>query len=138
MVLLAPAATFEFFDQHLATFKKRVSNIRVFNLNDDLESDYWEVPLLYNRSLLYLVSGLLEEQEIDMPIVGMQRFFSGTDPYITPAIKRVTDYLDGMVIWSVANYGPGRQSAAEQHGGFNNDSSTQSSLCHILSEGFGT
>ena len=136
VVLLAPAATFEFFEQKLDVLRNRVNNIRVFNLKDEIESSYWEVPVLYNRSLLYLVSGLLEEKEIDMPIIGMQRYFTGKDPYDTQPVRSVMDYLNGKLIWSVANNGPGRQSSAEQHSAFDNDPSTQSSLRHILTDGF--
>ena len=34
-------------------------NFRMFSLSDEMEAGYWEIPAVYPRSLLYLVSGLV-------------------------------------------------------------------------------
>jgi hypothetical protein len=135
VVFLAPACTFEFMAQHLPVFRRRVRGIRVFALSDQLERGYWEVPALYRGSLLYIVSGLLEDGTVDMPLVGMQRYYSGAEPFKDASIVNVTQYLDKRVVWSVAKNPIGRRTAADRHGGFADDAATQESLVEILKNG---
>jgi hypothetical protein len=137
VVFLAPACTFEFLRERLPIFKRRVTKFRMFGLKDELERGYWEVPVLYPASLLYMVSGLFEDPVVDMPIVGMQRYFSGAAPYDDAATKEVMTWIDNRCVWSVADGGVGGlQSGALKHGGFDEDLTTRSSLQHILSTGF--
>ncbi len=79
VVFLAPACTFDFMAKRLPVFEKRVANVRMFALTDQNERSYWEVPVLYRGSLLYLVSGLCED-EVDIPILGMQRYHDTKGP----------------------------------------------------------
>jgi hypothetical protein len=135
VVFLAPACTFEFMAQRLPVFRRRVRGIRVFALSDQLERGYWEVPVLYKGSLLYLVSGLLEDEMVDMPLVGMQRFYSGSEPFMDASIVNVMQYLDKRVVWSVTSNPRGRRTGANRHGGFTDDAATQESLVEILKNG---
>jgi hypothetical protein len=99
--------------------------------------------ILYPHSLLYFVSGLLEEAETDMPILGLQRFFSQTSVFRAPSYPEV-DWARAWfaqapsreLVWSIANLGPGRNSTARQHGNFDNDPLTLASVKHLLSQGY--
>jgi hypothetical protein len=136
VVLLAPACTFDFMAQRLPVFRKRVANLRMFALTDECERGYWEVPVLYRGSLLYLVSGLCED-EVDKPILGMQRYFDTLGPYANEqSVKDVVTYLGNRCVWSVANGAPGFASAAVKHGAFDDDDETRRSLAHILLNGY--
>jgi hypothetical protein len=137
VVFLAPACTFEFMRERLPVFKRRVAKFRMFALKDELERGYWEVPVLYPASLLYMVSGLFEDPTVDMPIVGMQRYFSGAAPYDDAAIGEVVAWIGKRSVWSVADDGlAGLQSGSLRHGGFDEDVTTRASLEHILANGF--
>lgn len=136
VVFLAPACTFEFMHERLSLLARRVSGFRMFALSEALERGYWEVPVLYPASLLYMVSGLFEEPEVDMPIVGMQRYFELTGPYDQPEIRAVAEWVSGRCIWAVAAGTVGLQSGALKHGAFDEDVETRNSLKHILRSGF--
>lgn len=134
VVLLAPACTFGFLYDRLATFRRRARHVRVFGLQDGLERGYWEVPG-YHGSLLYIVSGLFEPDEVDMPIVGMQRFHSGKAPFDIPRIMAVRNTLLDSTVWSVTDgAAPGLASGAREHGGFE-DKLTKASLEYLLKNG---
>ncbi len=132
VVYLAPACTFETMASLLPVFAKRVRRFRMYALSETLESGYWEVPVIYPASLLYMVSGLFEGVANDMPIVGMQRYYTDADPYIAPEIQQVTKFLQGKCVWSVVQGGPGWSSAATRHGGFTGDEETCKSLRDFL------
>lgn len=138
VIFLAPACTFSFINERLPLFERRVDNIRVFALQDDIERDYWEVPFFYKGSLLYMVSGLFEADEVDMPLVGMQRYYQGEPggPYDRESVNRVKNYLMDHCIWSVADHGPGKKSSSKKHGDFDNDTPTKESLTQVLKNGF--
>ena len=136
VVFLAPAATFSFIGERLDLFQRRVRDIRMFGLSDELESGYWEIPVLYNRSLLYLVSGLLEPDEVDMPIIGMQRYFRGQPPFDAPGMAEVAAALGPDPVWSISDAGEGSRSEAEKHGAFDDEPVTLASLRHIVENGF--
>lgn len=140
VVFLAAACSFPFIGERLDIFNRRVENIRAFGLSDQAERGYWEFPVLMNGSLLYFVSGVLEEDEADMPLVGMERYFSGAWPYEHPQIAAVADYLDdSRRVWTgyADDPGPGRRSTAVKHGDFDDtDETTRLSLAHILQNGF--
>jgi len=132
VALLAPACSFAFMAEKLPLFEKRVRRIRLFGLKDTLERGYWEVPVIYGASLLYMVSGLFEEPTVDQPLVGMERYFSNAAPYVTPEISAVTAYLAGKCVWSIATGAAGLVSGAERHGGFTEDPQTRDSLREFL------
>lgn len=97
IIFMAPASTMEFF---VNTYTNRISGIRIFQMQDATEqqdhlmsrdagpSDSSILGHIYPRSLLYLVSGICEYFEgqggagvhsfdgDDMPLLGMDRFFS--------------------------------------------------------------
>lgn len=84
VLFLAPEVTCERFaaalDAHESTYLK---DFRMFAMNDAREIEDQMLKPFYTRSLLYFVSGLLEGNvtrgkwtgTLDMPLVGMERFF---------------------------------------------------------------
>jgi len=138
VVFLAAACSFEFMHERLPVFRRRVGkNIRSFGLGGTREHGYFEVPVLYQGSLLYMVSGLFEMSAVDKEIVGMERFYRTEHAYDSPACVAVREYLKDRTAWSKSDEVDGWRSDAERHGGFTADSLTQQSLAHILRGGLG-
>jgi hypothetical protein len=136
VVFLAPACTFAFLDVRLKVFQKRVRQLRLFGLKDERERSYWEVPFLSRGSLLYIVAGLFED-EVDMPLLGMQRYHSGAAPYDGEGLKPVGAYVKASrPVWAVADEEDGRRSAALTHGGMTEEPKTLRSLAHLLKGGW--
>lgn len=105
VLFLAPASTCNLTSKTLSTYQHRISNLRMFTMTDENEKRDQLVPVLYPHSLLYFVSGVVEP-EIDMPIVGMERFYDTTkfptDNF--PDVATVRDYMKekpGRAVWSV-------------------------------------
>jgi hypothetical protein len=80
VVLLAPACTFALFDNMLTLAPDRIAGFRCFAMSEKFEQKDEVLGKVYPRSLLYLVSGALEETA-DEPILGMQRFHSRQPPF---------------------------------------------------------
>lgn len=136
VVFLAAACSFEFMHSCLPAYQKRVGNrIRSFGLAEDREHGYFEVPVLYEGSLLYMVSGLFEMTEVDKPIVGMQRFFRTNPAFAGADVAEVQTYLDGKTVWAQSAAPDGRRCDSPRHGGFPADAWTRESLGHILKNG---
>ncbi|MBW3376748.1 hypothetical protein KYK31_22375 [Hymenobacter norwichensis] len=151
VVLLAPAATFEFWHKQADIIKRRVRRFRLFALSDEAELGYWEVPLVYRGSLLYMVSSLFERtpsvpfdpSTCDVPILGMARYHTREQPYEASPFSNVITQLEsfGKPIWvnrilphlPAAAGIPGACSEAQTHGAFDDDPRTQESLKYLLS-----
>lgn len=141
VVFLAPALTHTLFAtavrNHGSTLLKQ---FRLFGMSDALEREDRMLGLLYTRSLLYFVSGLLEgtvvknkwKYEYDMPIGGMQRYL--TEPVFKESfadIDTVAQFLSAdptRTVWSEVQGGPGLNSKATKHGDFDNDRDTLDSV----------
>jgi hypothetical protein len=78
VVLIAPACTFDSLARSLRDSGSRVANLRIFGMSDVIERQDKLHPLIYPASLLYFVSGILEDHR-DEPLVGMERYYSS--PY---------------------------------------------------------
>ncbi len=141
IIFLAPASTFRLMSETVESYKHRIAGIRMFTMTDENEKKDELVPILYPHSLLYFVSGVVEP-EIDMPIVGMQRFYDEDDFSQTkfPAVATVREYLRSIpdsIVWSVEDSaGPGLKSTSRSHGDFDNDATTLASVSHIIQNGF--
>ena len=141
VVFLAPACTFKLLDETLSTAGSRIGAFRSFGMEDAIEIADELVPPLYLRSLLYFVSGLVED-EVDIPLVGMKRFHSGTAPFdqgAFPDIARVRERLHPIPnawLWSKSEVGPGLSTLSVHHGDFDNDKLTLASVAHCISKGF--
>jgi hypothetical protein len=139
VVLLAPACNFKLFTETLTKYGHRIAALRVFGMLDTVEQADLLVPLIYPHSLLYLVSGIFEDDP-DTPLVGMQRYYSREAPYDIPEVISCIEYLLNSpakgAVWSVAQGGDGLTSSAAKHGGFYDDVPTLESLRYIISKGF--
>ncbi|RKE39948.1 hypothetical protein B0G76_6403 [Paraburkholderia sp. BL23I1N1] len=140
VIMLAAAITFDRMNVGLPILRKRVSGLRVFGLDNKTEGSYWEVPLVYNKSLLYLISSLCEaDPNADKPLVGMQRYWKGTAPYTDAGILAAAEFIQTTrAVWSPTKPGakPGYQSHAKRHGGFAEEEETNRSVCFVLQNGF--
>jgi hypothetical protein len=135
VVNTAPACTMAFMQQRLDVYRKRVAHYRLFGLKDEQERSYWEVPLLSRGSLLYIVAGLFEGAA-DTPLLGMQRYHSGTGPYDLAEITDVLKWLPEKPVWAITDEAPGRRSGSLKHGGFDYDPATLDSVQHLLRNGW--
>lgn len=142
LIVLAPACTDALFKAVLQQQGRRplFDDFRLFALGDPLESGYWEAPPLYPRSLLYMVSGMFEE-DVDMPLLGMQRYYTGDSVYHTPETDEVRSYLSTPAthaVWSVAKGAPGLSSDSTRHGAFTDSGpplpSTMNSVLYFLGD----
>ncbi len=149
VIFLAPACDFALLRDTLQNYGAQIENLRVFGMQDSVETaeflleidELKSLPLLqklYPGSLLYFVSGVLEDKP-DWPLVGMERYYSGAAPYDTPEVLAVRQRLTATpnsFVWSVAGGGNGLSSGSKKHGDFDNDPATLQSLAHLLKNGF--
>jgi hypothetical protein len=136
LVLLAPACTSALFESKLQPrIGKRFSQFRMFTMHDDFETRDMLVKGIYTRSLLYFISGVLED-EVDKAIAGMQRYLSGKPPYTGQVFDSVRTFLanEGHVVLSKTadGAGSGLSSHSTNHGFFDDDPITRTSLQHII------
>ena len=139
IVFLAPACTSQLMHNEIVSKEERYESFRMFTMQDKYEKEDRLVPFIYTRSLLYFISGVLEPNEVDTPIAGMERFWTGEKPF-------EDDYLVSSAAWlkssgknrnvlSVTESTiSGMKSESVTHGGFDNDEKTLSSLTYIISQ----
>ncbi|MDJ0700810.1 MAG: alpha/beta hydrolase [Woeseiaceae bacterium] len=152
LILLAPAVECEVFADTLRENRKLFEKFRMYSLDDEHESNYWEVPAVYSRSLLYLVSGAFEETDdeksaFDRPLVGMQRYITEDDVYKMADVKKVRKFFaedNDYTVWAVVDKGDGLASDAVRHGGFDDAvfkpgqqerRATLDSILHVIQHG---
>jgi hypothetical protein len=141
VVLLAPACTSHLFLTEVVRHPERYSECWLFTMTDAYEQKNHLVEVVYDRSLLYLISGILESQEVDLPIAGMMRFESGGEPFDRSDLNEIRRFLfsDGpqrtvLSLTSVtAPTAPvGLRSNSARHQDFNTDGDTQESLIALI------
>jgi hypothetical protein len=136
IVFLAPAVDFDLFKSTIIGHQERFDDLRIYAMQDQYEAMDHLVPVIYPRSLLYFVSGMLEGAS-DKPLMGMERYFSRQQPYNSDALLVCTNFVKKQgkdrVVWSIAsNMAPGLNSGAQHHGGFALDPTTQDSVAYFL------
>lgn len=166
VIFLAPAISFDLWARTLRAHGQRIGGFRLFAMHDALERDdqVWGGDpdldggkdwrrYVYPSSLLYLVSGILESRrgadgqehdEADVPLVGMERFFTGAAVYNEAAGFREVDEVrawlatrNGGAVWSRAEQqGDGLNCTSIDHGAFDDDPATLASLRHLVTHGF--
>ena len=125
---------------------------QVWGQDEDLPDGHDWRRYIYPSSLLYLVSGILEsrqnsagewEDEPDMPLVGMQRYLTNSDTYSEagfPGVNAVRSWLTAdpkRTVWSRTASNPeGFNCQSIDHGAFDTDPATLSSLQEIVVRGF--
>jgi hypothetical protein len=169
VVLMAAADTYAF-QGH--TYTKRIRALRSFGMTDAAEQDDLLMSKdvgtnpsasilgrVYPRSLLYLISGVLETyapdipsgaphdlDTSDMPLIGMDRFFakaalftaadySEVDAYRQLVANRSGSNLFMRVLSRTNNTTPGQQCTAEKHGNFPTDGFMIASLKYCFQNG---
>jgi pimeloyl-ACP methyl ester carboxylesterase len=142
LIFMAPACESTLFHDEIVTHPNRYKEFRMFTMNDDFERANHLLPIIYGRSLLYLVSGILEPQEVDMPLAGMMRFETCSNPFSSRMLIRVHDFLfptaasQRTVLSRTMVTDPsaavGFQSNAARHQDFNTDAETQNSLVAMI------
>ncbi|GAC1641445.1 MAG: hypothetical protein NVS4B12_03760 [Ktedonobacteraceae bacterium] len=137
VVLLAPANSYKLFSDTLKTYQSRIQAVRVFAMSDELEQKDALIPGVYPLSLLYLVSGILE-QEADTPILGMQRYFTDKVPYTIPEVQETFAYLNKYQtshVWSLTMAGDGLSSNSKSHATFYSEEITMNSVKYVIANG---
>lgn len=141
VIFLGASMTMKDFAEILKVHKNRIANFRQFGLGDFAESNDKALSYLYPRSVLYLISGLLEDKA-DEPLVGMERYYRGTDPYMrskNESLKVVGDFTDAVensLIWSTADGGDGLNTDANAHDELYAGETTLQSVRHLVEKGF--
>lgn len=139
IVFLAPACTFEALSAKLQTHKDSFKSFRLFAMHDELEAKdtlIKAVPALYPSSLLYFISGVLEDDS-DKPIAGMARYTSGKKPYVGHPFDDLGQFLNVMgadryvVAITDAPGNDGLRCDSTSHGGFAAAAQTNGSLKFI-------
>jgi hypothetical protein len=141
LVFLAPAATCKMLAPVLSAHAAAplFKAFRMYSLSDEVERGYYEVPVLYPGSLLYIISGLLESEDDakthDMPIVGMQRYARMAHPFVEPEVAQVWTFLRAhpdQLVWSGDQRGPGLNCDSTKHGDFFRTPQTIASFLYFL------
>ena len=141
LILEAPAATHDFFARVIEEHGSRIANVRVFGMGDAREADDVLVPVIYPASLLYFVSGLLED-EPDQPLLGMERFLANAtyDAADFPNVDACRRFFAGFAdpwIWSPSTLPPPRACDGKRHQDFDDaDAATLASVESILLHGY--
>src|SRR5205814_1170173 len=139
VILIAPACDFGLLAKTLQIAGDRVDGLRVFGMSDDRERRDAIAPV-YPSSLLYFVSGVIEEQD-DCPLAGMSRYYAA--PYDTEQFSEI-NYVRGMdifkrehaLVWSPSMAGDGYNCDMTTHGGWAKTKATVGSVVHILGQGY--
>ncbi|MEL7517700.1 MAG: hypothetical protein AAFN48_01960 [Pseudomonadota bacterium] len=143
VVFLAPAVRDRYFAETLALAPDRIDRFRMFCLNDQREREdalfgsRWS--FLYPSSLLYIVSGLFEDDDqepnVDAPLLGMERFrrwqggsLGGEEDAAAEAVKAFLASKPSSQVYAPSQAGSGLNSDARTHGGVDNDPDTLESV----------
>lgn len=131
VILLAPACTMELLAGELADGRDQFKNFRIFAMKDELERQDKLLFPIYNRSLLYLVSGVLEPSP-GMPLAGMHRHLgAGADSH--PVRQFVHAKGENRLVLSMTGRDPaeGLRCDSVRHGDFDDDFLTLESLTRL-------
>ena len=136
LILLAPAASADAFEQGIRANEQRFETFRMFTMDDQFECKDHLVRGVYPRSLLYLISGILDG-EADSPVVGLRRHTTGLSPYDGSPFIQVSQFLaqpEHRLVLSKTrdDAGEGMRTVATRHGDFDDDTETLASLTAIV------
>jgi hypothetical protein len=158
VIFMASAVRVDYFATTLGRVANLIGHFRAFGMGDSLESAEILVQLpgqpptspaneilaqVYTSSLLYFVAGVCEDADDDTPLVGMERFFTGAQPFLPgafPAADAVVAFFrdrpNAVVLSDTPpDAGPGRRCRAHHHGGFPTEQETLGSVCYLLRTG---
>lgn len=139
IAFLAPAGRSELGVTELVRHPNRFKRFRCYTMRDDYEREDQLVPRVYTRSLLYFISGVLEPDEVDAPLMGMMRHASGQSPFETGPAADWAGFMTAqqrLVLSDSTKIDPGavagRRTSSHSHGGFDDDGLTRESLTELL------
>ncbi|WP_262147130.1 hypothetical protein [Chryseobacterium foetidum] len=138
IMFFAPACRCDLFDEAILTSPQRFSSFRIFTMKDELEKQDHLVKHFYPRSLLYLISGILEEER-DAQILGLQRHIIGNKPYVGDMFTRIKTFLadEGKIVYSKSDDTAlnGFKTGSLSHSGFDDDEETTlDSMVYIINQ----
>ncbi len=146
IIFEAPAIDMKRFADLVTGIGHLFENFRMFTMSDEGEKGKAMFPVLYPRSLLYFVSGVLEKDytdpkklAYDQPLAGMQRYYLDEKTYDGNEIVAARKFIlgdDRRVVWATENRGDGLASAAVQHSGYAEEPQTLASVKHIVQHGW--
>jgi hypothetical protein len=147
VLFMAPACTSDLFYENIVTKTDLYQNFRMFTMRDDLETKDFLVPRIYTRSLLYFISGVLEDTA-DKPIAGLEFHLKGKSPGEHDAfihygdddakLRAIREFLltpgsNRLVLSKTITANSGLNSNSNRHGDFDSDEITLKSLRAIIS-----
>lgn len=134
---LAPACRTDFFlEKGKPALEKGIFNrFTLFTMREENEKKDHCIPYLYTHSLLYMISGLFENEE-DAKIMGLEEQFKATDRYSGfPELQELHAFLDGKTVVlsdDITNPDERKRSGALKHGAFDNDEYTLTSILKTI------
>lgn len=141
IIFMAPACRVDLFKDEIVSHQNRFKNFRIFTMTDANEKRDILVNFIYPRSLLYLISGVLENEgkDFDAHILGLQRHINNAPPYAdVDELKIVHNFLfeneKNRIIFSQTDDTSldGMRTSSLTHGGFDDDEKTISSIKFML------
>ena len=140
VIFLAPACSFETFNAKLIPHTDRIGRFRIFTMADACERRdplIKLMPTVYPHSLLYLVSGLLEDTP-DAPLIGLTRHLEGENIPLLPAVRDfLNEFEPPTVVYAktAESAPPGERTGFTSHYGLwgpDFDRATLDSVAHLL------
>ena len=141
ILFMAPACRIDLFTREIVDHPERFTKFRMFTMTDENEKKDRLLPYVYTHSLLYLISGILENQgnDFDAPILGLERHIDPAQSYEDyPEVKVTHEFLfnqaEKKVVFSQteATALDGLRTHSLAHGDFDNDSLTLQSIQFLL------
>ena len=137
IIFMAPACTSTLFHDEIVRNPTPCQVFRMFTMADEYECKNQLVSLVYTRSLLYLISGVLDDAA-DKSIAGMARFLQDP-PFGDPTLREIASFLtttgpNSRLILSetAANAPRGARCTAQRHQDFDENGRMQDSLIFLI------
>lgn len=130
---LAPACRTDFFLQKgfPAQEKGLFKHFKMFTMEESNEKKDHCIPFTYTHSLLYMVSGLFEE-EVDAKIMGLHEQLKATGRYETfDELKKLNQYISNnklILSTDLENADESLRCSSLKHGDFDNDELTLTAI----------
>jgi len=142
VVFIAPACTFAYLARSLDQAGSRLANLRIFGMGDKTERKDAIASVAYPASLLYFVSGVLEDNR-DEPLAGMERYYSF--PYVGSGFGDI-EFVKAQAIlsrphayaWAQTSGFDGANCDMTSHGGWADGSATLSSIKFLIQKACGS
>ena len=142
IVFMAPACRIELFEDLVLSHPESYRALRIYTMADKHECEDLLVPYFYTRSLLYLISGILEDNgnAPDAYILGLERHIGFKSPYNINDLSGIHQYLydpqSGRMVYSktLNEAQEGLRSHSLKHGNFDDDDLTMTSIQYFLNQ----